>query len=279
MFFLNKYKLIFEIPKGVFLLKKGFNQEGNWRSDSSYKFIYSLDGFIEYQTNRNQFTLEKQHFIIFNPHDEHKQLTIDGKKFLIELNPSLVNEIAKMLSPIHYDIQFAFYKNQSPQLTNWVQFILQYIQSEEDTNNKATEHFLDHSFTQLALLLVKSVVGTHSQDINLNTYKMISPQLFKTIQALKENYQHHWSLDEMASISGLNKFQFAHYFKEIIGISPYSWLQIYRVIRGQEMLKNSNQTVLDIAMHCGFSSVGSFNHLFRRLYGITPLDFRKMTKR
>lgn len=268
-----------EIPKGVFLLKDDFNQEGNWRTDNSYKFIYTLDGTIAYETNRTQFTLDEQQFILFNPNDEHKQLSMNGKKFLIELNPSLVNEIAKFLSPIHYDILFASYKKQSLQLTNWVQFILQYIQSEADKNREATELFLDHSFTQLALLLVKSVIGIHSQDVDLDTYSVIRPELFKTIQALKEDYQHPWTLDEMASISGLSKFQFAHYFKEIIGISPYSWLQMYRVIRSQEMLKNSNKTILTIAMQCGFSSVGSFNQLFKRLYGITPVDFRKMMKR
>ncbi|GIP63123.1 hypothetical protein J32TS6_16780 [Virgibacillus pantothenticus] len=72
----------------------------------------------------------------------------------------------------------------------------------------------------------------------------------------------------------MNKYQFAHFFKDIIGISPYSWLQIYRIIRSQEMLTKTTKTILKIAMDCGFSSVTVYNQLFKRLYGITPSTFR-----
>ncbi|AXI11091.1 helix-turn-helix domain-containing protein [Oceanobacillus sp. 143] len=125
-------------------------------------------------------------------------------------------------------------------------------------------------------MLLKSAVGSHTQDINLKYYKTISPQIYKTILALKEGYQYSWTLDEMAEISSLGKYQFAHYFKDIIGISPYSWLQTYRVIRSQEMLKKTNKTILEIAMDSGFSSVTVYNQLFRRLYGMTPGTFREM---
>lgn len=276
---MSETNFLLEVSNGVFLFKKDFNQESNWRSDSCYKFIYSVNGAMSYQTKRTQITLDEQQFVIFNPQDEHKQLAVDERKFLIELNPSFLNQVAKSLSPIHYDIQFASCTQQYPLLTNWVQFVLEYIQLEIDDNTGSMELFLDHSFTQLALMLTKNAVGTHTQDINLHTYKSINPHLYKTILAMKENYKHPWSLDEMAYISSLSKFQFAHYFKEIIGISPYSWLQIYRVIRSQEMLKRTNQTVLKIAIECGFSSVAVYNQLFKRLYGITPGSFRRMVSK
>ena len=70
-------KLLLENNNGVFLYKKDFDQESNWRSDDCYKFIYSLKGTIDYQTNRRQLTLHDQQFILFNPQDEHKQLPSD----------------------------------------------------------------------------------------------------------------------------------------------------------------------------------------------------------
>lgn len=268
-------KLLMETNSGVFLLRKASNQESNWRSDDCYKFIFSVNGVIQYQTNREQLTIDEQEFILFNPEDDHKQLAIDEQKFLIELNPSFLNEVSRSLFPVQYDTQFATFTQKNPHITNWVKYVLNYAQLEQD-DASSMELFLDHSFTQLALMLLKSAVGTQTQDINLNSYKTISPQLYKTILAMKEDYQHAWTLDEMAQISHLGRFQFAHYFKEITGISPYSWLQIYRVIRSQEMLGQTNQTVLNIAMECGFSSVAVYNQLFKRLYGVTPGVFRKM---
>ena len=271
-------KLLLENDNGVFLLKKDFSQESNWRSDDCYKFIYSLNGTIDYQTNRSQVTLNKQQFILFNPEDEHKQLAIDERKFLIELNPSFLNKVSQSLYPVHTDIQFATSIQKNIQISNWVKFVLDFAQLEKD-DEKSMGIFLEHSFTQLALMLLKSAVGSHTQDINLNTYKTINPQIYKTILALKESYQYSWTLDEMAKVSRLSKFQFAHYFKDIIGISPYSWLQTYRVVRSQEMLKGTNKTVLKIAMDCGFSSVTVYNQLFKRLYGITPGAFREMSNK
>ncbi|WP_366481267.1 AraC family transcriptional regulator [Ornithinibacillus hominis] len=272
---MSSTKLLLENKNGVLLYKKDFSQESNWRSDDCYKFIYSLKGNIDYQTNRSQLTLNSQQFILFNPLAEHKQLAIDDKKFLIELNPSFLSEVSQNLYPVHHDIQFALNIQKNSQLSNWVRFVLDFAQLEKD-DTRSLEIFLEHSFTQLALLLLKSTVGTHTQDINLNTYKTLDPQIYKTILALKEDYQHSWTLDEMAKVASLSKFQFAHYFKDTLGISPYSWLQTYRVVRSQEMLIKTNNTVLKIAMDCGFSSVTVYNQLFKRLYGITPGAFREM---
>lgn len=272
---MNSTKLLLENQNGVLLYKKDFSQESNWRSDDCYKFIYSLKGNIDYQTNRNQLTLNSQQFILFNPLAEHKQLAIDDKKFLIELNPSFLSEVSQDLYPVDHDIQFALSTQKNSQISNWVRFVLDFAQLETD-DTRSMEIFLEHSFTQLALLLLKSTVGTHTQDINVNTYKTLDPHIYKTILALKEDYQHSWTLDEMALVASLSKFQFAHYFKDALGISPYSWLQTYRIVRSQEMLKETNKTVLEIAMDCGFSSVTVYNQLFKRLYGITPSAFREM---
>lgn len=275
---MSSTKLLLENNNGVFLFKKKFDQESNWRSDDCYKFIYSLKGTIDYQTNRSQLTLNDQQFILLNPQDEHKQLAIDDGKFLIELSPSFLCDVSQALYPVHHDIQFATNIQKNAQISNWVKFVLDFAQLEND-DIRSMDIFLEHSFTQLALMLLKSAIGTHTQDINLNTYKSIDPQIYKTIQALKEDYQHSWTLDEMAKITGLSKFQFSHYFKDILGVSPYSWLQIYRVVRSQEMLKKTNKTVLKVAMDCGFSSVTVYNQLFKRLYGITPRAFREMVNK
>ena len=272
-------KVVLKTANGLFLFKQEVNQESNWRSDHCYKFIYSANGSMTYQTNRNQISLDEQQFLLLNPHDEHKQIAMENTKFLIEIEPSFLNRAARAISSLHFDVQFASCTQRHPSLTKWVHFVLDYVQLEEDGNSESMELFLEHSFSQLALILVKNAIGTQSGDIHLQAYKTIQPQLYKTLQAMKENFQHPWTLDEMADLSYFSKFQFAHYFKEIVGISPYSWLQLYRGIRSQDVLINTNKTVLKIAIECGFSSVSVYNQLFKRLYGITPRSFRTMARK
>jgi AraC-like DNA-binding protein len=271
--------LIVNASNGLFLLKNEFEQESNWRFDNCYKFVFSMSGSMSYQTKKSQYSLAENQFILFNPHEEHQQLSVDKRKFLIEIDSSFLKQAVQSLSLTNYDIQFASLTQQHPQLTKWAQFVTEYVLLEQESINGSTDFFLDHSFNQLALLLVKNAIGTQTADINLANYKTINPQLHKTIQAMKENYQHPWTLEEMAVISSLSKFQFAHFFKDIVGVSPYSWLQVYRIIRSQELLLTSDKTVLTIAMECGFSSIAVYNQLFKRLYGLTPGAFRNKIKK
>lgn len=40
------------------------------------------------------------------------------------------------------------------------------------------------------------------------------------------------------------------------------------------MLKNSFDTVTDIALNCGYSDVTYFNRVFKQIYGISPGEYR-----
>ncbi|WP_255287974.1 helix-turn-helix transcriptional regulator [Bacillus cereus] len=270
-------KILIERSTGVLLSTNNKKDESIWRYDNCYKMIFSINGTMNYQMKKNDFTLSKEQFMILNPNEEHKQLAVENHKFLIELDPLFLNDIAKSINVYNYDIQFANAIQKNPQITQWVRFVSEYLHTENIDGS--LELFLDHSLVQLAILLIKNTVGIHAQTLNISSFNAISPLIYKTMEAMMEHYQHQWTLDEMSSISHLSKYQFAHLFKEITGMSPYSWLQIYRIIRSQEDLKHTNKTILEIALDCGFSSASVYNQLFKRLYGETPGSFRKKLKK
>lgn len=274
---MDNNKILIERPTGVLLSTNKKKNESTWRYDNCYKMIFSINGSMDYQMKRNEFTLSKEQFMILNPYDEHKQLTVENQKFLIELDPMFLNDVANSIHSHNYDIQFANTLQKNPQVSQWVLFVNEYLQN--GTIDQSVDLFLDHSLTQLAILLVKNTVGIHTQAWNVNSFKTISPLIYKTMKAMMENYQHPWTLDEMASVSHLSKYQFAHLFKEITGMSPYSWLQLSRIIRSQEEIKKTNKTIVEIALECGFSTVSVYNQLFKRLYGVSPGAFRKNLKK
>ncbi|MDF4405689.1 helix-turn-helix domain-containing protein, partial [Vibrio parahaemolyticus] len=41
------------------------------------------------------------------------------------------------------------------------------------------------------------------------------------------------------------------------------------------LLRNSSQSIFDIALDFGFGSQSHFTYMFRKEYGITPFDFRQ----
>ncbi|MFK8793175.1 helix-turn-helix domain-containing protein [Planococcus plakortidis] len=248
--------------------------ESLWRDDPCFKFMFSLKGSMHYQSNRNDLTIAEQEFIVFNPHDGHRQLAVDDHKFLVELDDVFLKEAARAITGNDRELYFAQTSQKNPLIEQWVHFVQQYMLLEQGGSG-SIEMFLDHSFAQLSLLLTKAAIGTHIPDMAADQFRTVQPALFQVMAALKADYQHAWTLDEMAAILGISKFQLAHLFKEKIGVSPYSWLQLYRLVRTQELLIQTNRSITDIAYDCGFSSISSFNQLFKRLYGFSPRMFRQ----
>lgn len=249
--------------------------EGLWRNDPCYKFLFSLKGSMNYQSSRNAFSLMENEFLVFNPHDEHRQLAVDDHKFLVELDAAFLNEATAAISGIQGELFFAQTMQKHPLVEQWVHFVQHYVLLEGQNGSRSSKVFLEHSFAQLSLLLARSAIGTHTSDLITDPFRAVQPALVQVMASLKDDYQHAWSLDEMAALLDISKFQFAHLFKEKIGVSPYSWLQLYRLVRSQDLLLHTKRTITDIAINCGFSSVGVYNQLFKRLYGFPPSFFRE----
>ncbi|MDQ0351497.1 AraC-like DNA-binding protein [Alkalibacillus filiformis] len=263
---------------GLFLLKQNFKQESEWRSDDCYKFVFSIDGATNYQTNNQEMTIAQHQFLMFNPSEDHKQIAVDQSKFLVELDKDMLNELSSSLYNQPFDVQFASLVQFTNPVSQWAQFIIWHMKILEDEPLMVKQSFLDHNLTYLSIILLNNAVSSHLTDINLRYYSVLNEPIFNTLTALKQDYKSNWTLEDMAKVANLSKYQFAHVFKELIGISPYSWLQIYRLVRSQQLLKYTNLTILEIALECGFSSVNVYNRLFKMLYGKSPSHFRKMVR-
>ncbi|WP_177167264.1 helix-turn-helix transcriptional regulator [Salinibacillus kushneri] len=264
--------MIVEHQNGLLLMRNDHLGERNWRSDDSYKFIFSGYGKSVFQSrNQGDITLDTNHFLILNPKIEHKQLHVTDEKFLVEVNYSLLKEMADQLGMVPIDPEFAFVASKNQQLSSWVSFMKTYFNHRVDTSLNTQELFLDNSMIQLALLMLQYGTGTHQQVLPSIHLPSV---LEDVVDALKQSYDMEWTLDDMAILAGVNKYQFAHLFKKETGLSPYSWLQIYRLLKTQEWLRYTDDSILSIALKVGFRNISSYNQLFKRVYGKTPSEFR-----
>lgn len=98
----------------------------------------------------------------------------------------------------------------------------------------------------------------------------------KAICMMRECYRDLLSLDDIAAFADMNKFSLIRQFREAVGVTPYEWLLQYRIHRVAEALSGTNETVLMIALDHGFSSVSAMNRQFRRLYGLSPAQWRQL---
>jgi AraC-like DNA-binding protein len=86
------------------------------------------------------------------------------------------------------------------------------------------------------------------------------------------------TLESVSKESFLSKYYFSRYFKKHAGESYHTWLSRRRVRRAKEYLREQNKSIIDIAYQCGFSSLATFNRVFKIYAGLTPTDYREGKK-
>jgi AraC-like DNA-binding protein len=81
-------------------------------------------------------------------------------------------------------------------------------------------------------------------------------------------------VDDLARAAGLSKAHFSREFRRTFGESPYVYLLTRRLERAAALLRNTDYSVAEICLEVGLQGVGSFTTSFKRMYGMTPTEYR-----
>ena len=86
------------------------------------------------------------------------------------------------------------------------------------------------------------------------------------------------SPEDVADYLCIGYSKFRKLFKEYTGFSPARYIQEVRLTKVKEALTNTNTPVKQIAWDMEFDNFDYFCTAFRRLTGMTPTQYRKMTQ-
>lgn len=84
------------------------------------------------------------------------------------------------------------------------------------------------------------------------------------------HYESKISIDQLAQLCGLGRFQFLRQFKNTVGMTPHAWLTRLRLERACAALRQGGRLVADVAQESGFYDQSHFNRAFRLAYGVPP---------
>ena len=92
---------------------------------------------------------------------------------------------------------------------------------------------------------------------------------------LEENYDKKIELEELSKVCHLSKYYFAHKIKDVTGMSFINYVTAFRLEKAIIFLKETDISITDIALKCGFGTLRSFNRCFFTAFNTTPLKYRK----
>ena len=97
----------------------------------------------------------------------------------------------------------------------------------------------------------------------------------KIVLYIGENFQDDITLDTLAKEFNVSKFYISHTFSNSIKMSLPNYLALVRSEYAAEQLRTTNYSVTAISNDAGFNSQSTFNRAFKRIYNMTPAEYRE----
>lgn len=114
-----------------------------------------------------------------------------------------------------------------------------------------------------------------SEPADINSDVESSPDVYRAVKYIKENYDSQTSLDKISKVAALSRSHFMYKFKEVMGTTFKEYLNQIRTMKAKEMLCRSELSISEITYAVGFSSLRQFERAFKKISGTSPTEYRR----
>lgn len=195
----------------------------------------------------------------------------DEEYLQIRLGSKFIQSVARetlTMNPDQIELRPEF-RIRDPQIEAVAMLLLAEYQSE----NIGSRLYLDSLTNVLAVHLLRQYAVLSSR---LAIYEGGLPeyQVRQVLEYINEHLSQEIKLSDLAQLLGMSQYHFSHLFKQAIGVAPYQYLIQQRIERAKQLLKQTDQSILEIALECGFNSHSHLSKQFRQLTRITPKAYR-----
>ena len=97
----------------------------------------------------------------------------------------------------------------------------------------------------------------------------------EVLSYIHEHYSENITLEQMADVLHVSKYYLCRIFRQITGVSPFTYLKKYRIMKSCELLVSTDKKISEISGLCGFNNVSYFNREFLLYTKTTPSSYRR----
>ncbi len=152
-----------------------------------------------------------------------------------------------------------------------------------DMTHECMEHPMGHAMARKALLMMLLLQIARAWQSSHPTapfgYDARRNLLAQAIAHIDCHVSDVVSLDALAAGCYVSPGHFRKLFRETTGLSPLEYINHIRMALAQELLRNSELSIADVAAGVGIQDTNYFSRLFRHLVGVAPSTYRKQLQR
>lgn len=157
----------------------------------------------------------------------------------------------------------------------WVESSFRYAAREHAARRSGSDDVLG----RLSELLFGEAVSEHISDLPGDATGWLAalrdPLLARALHALHARPAHPWTSGDLAKEACLSRSAFADRFTAAVGMPPMSYLTRWRMLLAGQRLRESSDTIAQVAEAVGYESESTFSRAFTREMGVAPGAWRK----
>lgn len=224
---------------------------------SAGSIIIILPGHLHSIRTENLETMEYENIIFSWDMLQSKQMDVCSMTYLMPL------QMGKITVPVHFGIESEYYRD--------VAAILDACDQAGSEKPEAAEFFIK---SQLFLLFYVLMNRCRIDCCNVVRSKKMD-RMKAVLKYVEIHYAEKITIDEIAREANCAPSYFMRMFRETTGATFIEYLKDYRLTMSARLLRETEESVLEVAMGVGFDNLSYFNRCFKKKFQITPGKYRK----
>lgn len=101
------------------------------------------------------------------------------------------------------------------------------------------------------------------------------PIVGRALRVMQANPAHQWTVASLAVEAGVSRAALARRFRELVGEPPMTYLTEWRLSLAADLLREPGATVGSVAQRVGYRSPFALSSAFKRVRGLSPMEYRE----
>ena len=264
------------IRRDLLSMFPNYEMESHWHDD--VELLMVLRGKMICIVNGEQKEISQDEGIFINSRQVHGVMSADHREceyICIRFHPMLLcatREVeGRFITPVISNVNYPF------------QVLSQDIEWERSVLDAILRiYYMRHETTmELSALgqffVIWEQIFTHSGRVPAKIRESTPQltQLKKMISYIAENYQRKITLDDICLSGNMGKTSCCQIFQKYLNQTPNTYLTVFRLRKGAEMLAQTDMPIVDISYEVGFSGASYFSEAFKKHMGGMPSEYRK----
>ena len=264
----------------IWLNEQPGGYEAHWHSameiilpiENTYTVICGSD-------KNDKFVIKPEEILIIPPGVIHEILpTPSGSRFIFLMNVSSTTKLkgsARIMSILSRPLLIN--NENSPEVYSDIYNILLQMRNEYFGNSEFSELSIQALLLKLFITIGENYAQQESVFSNATpTKRREYVDLFnETLEYIDNHFTEELSLGDIAANTGFSKFHFSRLFKQYTNYNFSDYLCFRRIKEAETLLARPDVSITDVAISSGFSSISTFNRLFKQQKGCSPSEYRR----